>query len=155
MQRPVGPAVQACSAEQRRLERQAVAQLRIALQVRGDALGDRRDAFELGLDLATEPVGFFVPDRHVHGGGLVQLVELLLERRDLRFQIAALKQKLDQLNQASTVDMAVWHEETHRLSCEIQAKLESIAPIARRIASDLQRYPELRDRLPLEPALLC
>jgi serine/threonine-protein kinase len=77
------------------------------------------------------------------------------ERRDLRFQIAALKQKLDQLNQASTVDMAVWHEETHRLSCEIQTKLESIAPVARRIASDLQRYPELRDRLPLEPALLC
>ena len=77
------------------------------------------------------------------------------ERRDLRFQIAQLKQKLDQVNQASTVDMAVWHEETHRLSCEIQTKLEGIAVVAQRIASDLQRYPELRDRLPQEPALLC
>ena len=51
--------------------------------------------------------------------------------------------------------MAVWHEETHKLSCEIQAKLEGIAEVAKRIASDLQRYPELRDRLPLEHAQLC
>jgi serine/threonine-protein kinase len=78
------------------------------------------------------------------------------ERRDLRFQIAQLKQKLDQLNQASTVDMAIWHEETHRLSCEIQNKLEGIAEVAQRVASDLNRYPELRDRLPpVEPAQLC
>ena len=77
------------------------------------------------------------------------------ERRDLRFQIAALKQKLDQVNQASTVDMTIWHEETHRLSCEIQSKLEGIAEVAKRVASDLNRYPELRDRLPLETAQLC
>jgi predicted nucleic acid-binding Zn-ribbon protein len=69
------------------------------------------------------------------------------ERRDLRFQMVQLKQKLDQLNQTRTVDMEIWHEDAHRLSAAIQVKLESIAPTARRISSHLQRFPGVRDRL--------
>ena len=69
------------------------------------------------------------------------------ERRDLRFQMVQLKQKLDQLNQSRTVDMEIWHEDAHKLSAAIQHKLESIAPTARRISSHLQRFPGVRDRL--------
>jgi eukaryotic-like serine/threonine-protein kinase len=69
------------------------------------------------------------------------------ERRDLRFQIAQLKQQLDQMKQSSTVDMQIWHEEAHALSSQIQTKLESIAPVAKRISGHFNAYPELRDRL--------
>lgn len=69
------------------------------------------------------------------------------ERRDLRFQIAQLKQKLETHNQSSTVDMEIWHEETHRLSSKIQEKLEAIAPVAKRISAHFGAYPELRDRV--------
>jgi serine/threonine-protein kinase len=69
------------------------------------------------------------------------------ERRDLRYQIVELKRKLDQLNSASTLDMEIWHEEVHRLSTQIQQRLEDIAPIARRIAAHFAGFPELRDRL--------
>ncbi len=69
------------------------------------------------------------------------------ERRDLRFQMAQLKQKLDNLHQTRTVDMEIWHEEAHKLSAAIQHRLESIAPTARRISTHLQRFPGVRDRL--------
>jgi len=69
------------------------------------------------------------------------------ERRDLRFQMAQLKQKLEHLNQSSTVDMEIWREEAHRLSGLIQQRLEAIAPIAKRISAHLQHFPEVRDRL--------
>ena len=69
------------------------------------------------------------------------------ERRDLRFQITQLKQNLEQVNQASTVDMELWHDEANELSASIQAKLEALAPIGKRISAHFARYPELRDRL--------
>ena len=69
------------------------------------------------------------------------------ERRDLRFQMAQLKQKLDNLHQTRTVDMEIWHEDAHKLSAAIQQRLESITPTARRISSHLQRFPGVRDRL--------
>ena len=47
------------------------------------------------------------------------------ERRDLRFQIEQLKQQLEQMDQSSTVDMEIWHEEALRLSSQIQTKLEA------------------------------
>jgi serine/threonine-protein kinase len=69
------------------------------------------------------------------------------ERRDLRFQIAQLKQKLEQMKQCSTVDMEIWHEEAHVLSSQIQTKLEAITPIAKQISTHFNSYPQLRDRL--------
>ena len=54
--------------------------------------------------------------------------------------------QLEQVNQSSTVDMEIWHEEAHRLSTLIQRKLEGFAPVAKRM-SVLRRYPELRERL--------
>lgn len=69
------------------------------------------------------------------------------ERRDLRFQMAQLKQKLEHANQVSTVDMEIWHEEATKLSGHLQAKLESLAPIAKAISLHFGRYPELRERL--------
>jgi serine/threonine-protein kinase len=69
------------------------------------------------------------------------------ERRDLRFQITQLKQNLEQVNQASTMDMEIWHEEAHRLSSAIQTKLESLAPIGKRISTHFGLFPELHERL--------
>jgi eukaryotic-like serine/threonine-protein kinase len=85
--------------------------------------------------------------RDVVSGLRSSLTRKEAERRDLRFQMAQLKQKLEQLNQSSTMDMEIWHEETHALSSEIQARLESIAPLAKRISAHFAGYPQLRDRL--------
>jgi predicted nucleic acid-binding Zn-ribbon protein len=74
------------------------------------------------------------------------------ERKDLRYQIESLKKKLDELNQTSTVDMEIWHEEVHRLSVQIQARLEAIAPVAKRVSAHFNQYPELRGRLGREHA---
>jgi serine/threonine-protein kinase len=76
-----------------------------------------------------------------------RLTRKKLERRDLRFQITQIKQKLEQANQSSTVDMEIWHEEAHRLSSQIQQKLEALAPIGKRVSAYFARYPELRERL--------
>jgi eukaryotic-like serine/threonine-protein kinase len=69
------------------------------------------------------------------------------ERRDLRFQIAQLKQNLEQVNHSSTMDMEIWHEEADRLSAAIQAKLESLAPLGQRISAHFGLFPELHERL--------
>jgi serine/threonine-protein kinase len=74
-----------------------------------------------------------------------------LERRDLRFQITQLKQNLEQANQASTLDMEIWHEEAHRLSSAIQAKLEALAPIGKRISTHFAGFPQLSERLAAGP----
>jgi len=70
-----------------------------------------------------------------------------LERRDLRFQMEALKRQLEQVNRSSTVDMEIWHEEAHRVSVKIQTALEAIAPVAKRISAHFAAYPALRARL--------
>jgi serine/threonine-protein kinase len=85
--------------------------------------------------------------RDVVAGLRTSLTRKQAERRDLRFQIAQLKQKLDHMAQSSTMDMEIWHEEAHRLSSLIQTRLESIAPIAKRVSGYFNGYPELRDRL--------
>jgi hypothetical protein len=69
------------------------------------------------------------------------------ERKDLRYQIGQLKETLGQLNQSSTVDMEIWHEEVHRLSRQIQARLEAIVPVAKRITAHFNQFPHLRERV--------
>ncbi|MGD8860103.1 MAG: protein kinase [Myxococcales bacterium] len=69
------------------------------------------------------------------------------ERKDLRYQIGQLKETLGQLNQSSTVDMEIWHEEVHRLTGQIQARLEAIVPVAKRIAGHFNQFPHLRERI--------
>ena len=59
--------------------------------MRRNALAERRQRLELGLDRRAEAVRLLVPDLHVHGRGLVGLLELLLELRDLEAQVAALE----------------------------------------------------------------
>jgi eukaryotic-like serine/threonine-protein kinase len=72
------------------------------------------------------------------------------ERKDLRFQMAQLKQRLDQANRGSTVDQQLWHEEADRLSAQIQSKFEIMAPIGQRIAAHLNANPALRERIAAE-----
>jgi serine/threonine protein kinase/predicted nucleic acid-binding Zn-ribbon protein len=98
-----------------------------------------RDLTRAGSELALA--------RDVVSGLRARLARKKLERRDLRFQMAQLKRQLGQVNQSSTVDMEIWHEEAQRLSLLIQSKLEAIAPTAKRISAHFGRYPELRDRL--------
>jgi serine/threonine-protein kinase len=73
------------------------------------------------------------------------------ERRDLRYQMAQLKEKLDALARSSTIDKEVWTEEVNRLSATIQARLRAIAPVAERVSSHLSQYPALRERLSEPP----
>jgi serine/threonine-protein kinase len=73
------------------------------------------------------------------------------EGRDVRYQMAQLKQKLDTLNAASTLDKEVWTEEVNRLSATIHARLEAIPPVAERISRHLSQYPALRERLSQRP----
>jgi tRNA A-37 threonylcarbamoyl transferase component Bud32 len=103
-----------------------------------------RDLVRAGTDLTLA--------RDVVAGLRTRLARKKIERRDLRFQIAQLKRQLEQVNQASTVDMEIWHEEAHRLSSLIQSKLEAIVPTAKRISDHFGRYPELRERLAREHA---
>jgi serine/threonine-protein kinase len=85
--------------------------------------------------------------RDVVAGLRQSLARKKAERRDLRFQIAQLKQTLEQMKKSSTVDMELWHDEAHELSSQIQTRLESMAPIGKRISTHFKDYPELRDRL--------
>jgi tRNA A-37 threonylcarbamoyl transferase component Bud32 len=98
-----------------------------------------RDLVRAGTELSLA--------RDVVAGLRSRLARKKLERRDLRFQIAQLKRQLEQANQASTIDMELWHEEADRQSRLIQHKLEAIVPLAKRISTHFGRYPELRQRL--------
>jgi hypothetical protein len=71
----------------------------------------------------------------------------MAERRDLRFQMAQLKQKLEHEHQSSTVDMEIWHEGAQKLSSELEAKLTSMAPIGQRISAHFKTFPELQQHL--------
>jgi chromosome segregation ATPase len=76
-----------------------------------------------------------------------RLVRKETERRDLRFQIAQLKQRLDQAGRSSIVDLHLWHEEADRLSSQIQNKLEALAPLSERISAHFTGgRPSLRSR---------
>ena len=102
----------------------------------GDALRELvRECAELALT------------RDLISGLRTRLSRHLAERRDLRFQIVQLKQKLDHAHQTSTVDMELWHEEAGKLSTELQTKLSAMAPIAERISEYFGSYPELQHRL--------
>ncbi len=90
--------------------------------------------------------------RDAVAGLKARLARKRAERKDLRYQLESLKAKLDELNQTSTVDMEIWHEEVHRLSVQIQARLEAIAPLAKRVSAHYAQYPELRSRLGREHA---
>jgi chromosome segregation ATPase len=76
-----------------------------------------------------------------------RLTRRKLERRDLRYQMDQLKHKLENLNQASTMDMEIWHGEVHALTVQIQARLESLGPIGKTIADHFANFPEVAGRL--------
>ncbi|HKU42896.1 MAG TPA: protein kinase [Polyangiales bacterium] len=69
------------------------------------------------------------------------------EHNDLRFQIAELKEQLSALQGAATVDQQLTHDEVTRLSAQIQAKLEAVAPYSNRVALHFSQFPSLRQRL--------
>ncbi len=75
-----------------------------------------------------------------------------MERKDLRFQIAELKDQLSTMNAASTIDQQVAHDEVNRVATQIQAKLDAMTPYAERAAAHFGQFPELRDRLSLRPS---
>ena len=62
------------------------------------------------------------------------------EQKDLRFQIAELKEQLAAINGAATVDQTLAHDEVNRLSAQIQAKLEALAPYAARISEHFKQF---------------
>jgi chromosome segregation ATPase len=64
------------------------------------------------------------------------------EHKDLRFQITELKDQLAAVNGAATVDQTLAHDEVHRLSAQIQAKLEAMAPYAARISEYFGQFSE-------------
>lgn len=69
------------------------------------------------------------------------------ERKDLRFQMGQLKQRLNQANRASTVEQQLWHEEADRLSTQIRTKLEPLPSLGERIATHFRAHPKLKRRL--------
>jgi chromosome segregation ATPase len=69
------------------------------------------------------------------------------EQHDLRFQIAELKEQLQAMQGSATVDQQLAHDEVTRISAQIQAKLEAMAPYSNRITHHFSQFPELRNRL--------
>jgi serine/threonine-protein kinase len=68
------------------------------------------------------------------------------EHNDLRFQIAELKEQLQAINEAATLDQQLAHDEVNRVSAQIQAKLEALAPQASRVSQYFNQFLELRER---------
>jgi eukaryotic-like serine/threonine-protein kinase len=73
------------------------------------------------------------------------------EQSDLRFQIAELKEQLQAIQGSATVDQQLVHDEVTRISAQIQAKLEAMAPYSNRITHHFSQFPELRKRLSEPP----
>ena len=69
------------------------------------------------------------------------------EQNDLRFQIAELKEQLQAIQGSATVDQQLAHDEVTRLSAQIQAKLDAMAPYSSRVSTHFSQFPELRKRL--------
>jgi chromosome segregation ATPase len=74
------------------------------------------------------------------------------EQNDLRFQIAELKEQLQAIHGSATVDQQLVHDEVTRLSTQIQAKLDAIAPYSSRVSTYFSQFPELRKRLSVPPS---
>ena len=73
------------------------------------------------------------------------------EHNDLRFQIAELKEQLQAIHGAATVDQQLAHDEVNRLSAQIQAKLDALAPYAGRVSQHFSHFLE-RDARVAQPA---
>jgi serine/threonine protein kinase len=69
------------------------------------------------------------------------------EHNDLRFQIAELKEQLQAINEAATLDQQLAHDEVNRVSAQIQAKLEALAPQANRVSQHFSQFLEPGERL--------
>jgi serine/threonine protein kinase len=74
------------------------------------------------------------------------------EQNDLRFQIAELKEQLQGIQGSATVDQQLAHDEVTRISAQIQAKLDSMAPYSARVSQHFGQFPELRKRLSDAPS---
>jgi len=70
-----------------------------------------------------------------------------LERKDLVFQIAALKDKITSRQTANTTDLDIVHEEVNRIDGQIRAKLEAGAALAQKVSAYFDSFPELRERI--------
>lgn len=70
-----------------------------------------------------------------------------LERKDLVFQIAALKDKVTSRHTARTTDLDIVHEEVNRIDSQIHAKLEKGAALAQKVSEYFDQFPELRKRI--------
>ena len=66
------------------------------------------------------------------------------EHKDLRFQIAELKEQLAAINGAATLDQTLARDEVNRLSVQIQTKLEALAPYAARISEHFNQFSDPR-----------
>jgi serine/threonine protein kinase len=73
------------------------------------------------------------------------------EQHDLRFQIAELKEQLQAIQGSATVDQQLAHDEVTRISAQIQAKLDALAPYSARLTTHFSQFPELRRRLSSPP----
>ncbi len=70
------------------------------------------------------------------------------ERKDVRFQMTELKDQLASMNAASTIDQQFVHDEVTRIGAQIQARLDAMAPYAKRVAAHFQQFPAAKARLP-------
>jgi serine/threonine protein kinase len=73
------------------------------------------------------------------------------EQHDLRFQIAELKEQLQAIQGSATVDQQLAHDDVTRISAQISAKLEALAPYSSRVSVHFGQFPELRKRLSAPP----
>jgi len=69
------------------------------------------------------------------------------EHSDLRFQIAELKEQLHAVQGVATIDQQLAHDEVTRLTVQIQAKLEAMAPHSQRVYQHFQQFPGMKARL--------
>jgi serine/threonine protein kinase len=119
------------------------------LQIKaGRALNDQ-EALQLGK--LVEGARRLASERERTLGLRIELEARRTEHNDLRFQIAELKEQLQALQGAATVDQQLVHDEVTRLLAQIQAKLEAMAPYSNRVALHFSQFPELRQRLTSPP----
>jgi eukaryotic-like serine/threonine-protein kinase len=69
------------------------------------------------------------------------------EHGDLRFQLAELKEQLHAVHGVATVDHQLAHDDVTRLTAQIQAKLEAMAPHSMRVCQHLGQFPGMKARL--------
>jgi chromosome segregation ATPase len=119
------------------------------LQIKaGRALSDQ-EALQVGK--LVEGARRLASERERTLGLRTELATRRTEHNDLRFQIDELKEQLQALQGAATVDQQLAHDEVTRLLAQIQAKLEAMAPYSNRVALHFSQFPELRNRLSAPP----